>query len=97
MKSITKTLAIVTAVLGLGTINNVSANENKMQESLKRMVVAQGQRITLELADQLQQSIKLNVNKVVSAGTAALAEKNETKLVKNSQQSNKNTSTAEDE
>ena len=97
MKSITKTLVIVTAVLGLGTINNVSANENTLQESLQTMVVTQGKQITAELTEQLQKSIKLSVNQLINAGAAKLTEKKETQLVKNSEQSNKNTLTAEDE
>ena len=65
MKSLNNALVIVTIVLGLGTTASASANNSRIEDSLKQVIVNQSQLVSERLTKQLQQSIKLELNDIV--------------------------------
>lgn len=65
MKSLNKALVIVTIVLGLGTTASASANNSRIEDSLKQVIVNQSQQVSERLTKQLQHSIKLELNDIV--------------------------------
>ena len=65
MKSINSALVIVTIVLGLGTIASASANNSRIEDSLKQVIVKQSQQVSERLTKKLQQSIKFELNDMV--------------------------------
>ena len=94
MNSITKTLIIVTTVLGLGTSNITAADESNIQQSLSHSIVAQGQQVTKALAIQLQQSIQFELNKFAKDNSIFSAKGKKTEVAKNNKITK--TTTAED-
>ncbi|MDG1751155.1 MAG: hypothetical protein P8I03_05775 [Thalassotalea sp.] len=65
MKSINHALVIVTIVLGLGTTASASANNSRIEDSLKQVIVKQSQQVSERLTQQLQQSIKIELSDIV--------------------------------
>ena len=65
MKSINSALVIVTIVLGLGTTASASANNSRIEGSLKQVIVQQSQQVSEGLTKQLKQSIKLELHDMV--------------------------------
>jgi len=85
MNNITKSLIIVTTVLGLGTSNMATANEGTLEQSLNKSIVTQGQQVTSALAKQLQQSIQLELNKFAKGKSISSANKISAEIAKNNQ------------
>lgn len=91
MKNLNKALVIVTIVLGLGTTASASANNSRIEDSLKQVIVNQSQQVSERLTKQLQHSIKLELNDIVLSAlpniNGDMTEKNITKekLVNKSQ------------
>jgi hypothetical protein len=65
MKSINSALVIVTIVLGLGTTASASANNSRIEDSLKQVIVNQSQQVSERLTQQLQRSITIELNDIV--------------------------------
>jgi len=95
MNSITKSLVVVTTVLGLGTSTLATANENSIQQALSKTVIAQGQQVTANLAKQLQRSISIELNKFALANSSVSIKVKDIALENNNQITK--TTTAEEE
>jgi len=95
MKNITKALVLVTAVLGFGTINHASANENNIEQTLNKVLVAQGKQIATDITKQLKQSIKLELNHFAKLNNTPLLKGSESKIVNKSSKKT-NTTTADE-
>lgn len=64
MKSNNRVFVIATMVLGLGTITHASANNSSIEDSLKHVIVTQSKQMTVNLTEQLQQSVKLTLKQM---------------------------------
>jgi len=96
MNSITKSLVVVTTVLGLGTSTIANATESSIQQTLSQTVITQGQQVAANLGKQLQRSISLELNKFVIANSSVSLEAKNIAL-ENNNQTTKTTTTAEEE
>jgi 3-hydroxyacyl-CoA dehydrogenase len=69
MKRIKHLAIIATVVLGVGTMASASANQSSIDDSIKAAMVQQSQKVTLQVSQQISESIAANVQKL--APTAA--------------------------
>lgn len=81
MKSINKVLVIATVVLGLGTTASASANNSRIEDSLKQVIVNQSQHVTKQLYKQLKLSINIEVNEIAKLAALNAVEKNNNLLI----------------
>ena len=65
MKTINRVFVIVTIVLGLGTTASASANNSRIEDSLKHVIVKQSQQVSERLTQQLQHTINVELNNIV--------------------------------
>ncbi len=98
MKRHNRMFIIATMVLGLGTITNASANNSSIEDSLKHVIVTQSKQLTVNLTEQLQQSVKLTLKQMREVNKSAMIDHDPQSVMTASHQVNsKNKSTTEEE
>ncbi|GAA6204625.1 hypothetical protein [Thalassotalea sp. SU-HH00458] len=65
MKTINRVFVIATIVLGIGTTASASANNSRIEDSLKHVIVKQSQQVSERLTEQLQHTINVELNNIV--------------------------------
>jgi hypothetical protein len=65
MKTINRVFVMITIVLGVGTTASASANNSRIEDSLKHVIVKQSQQINERLTQQLQHTINVELNNTV--------------------------------
>ena len=82
MKSIKKSIVIVTALLGLGVITNASATQSYIEDSLNKFIVDQGEQVSRMLAIQLKQQITSNLQQISDTVSVSVKDDNKSQIAK---------------
>lgn len=91
MKSINKVFVIATVVLGLGTTASASANNSRIEDTLKQVITKQSQQMTQRLLTQLQQTISAEVNNIARVATVTTIDNSKSQLITKANFSNTTT------